>query len=59
MNQKEYKCKDAATLRKWKREKRVKEDTPVWDRLDRVWKTVGQVILVRSADGTRKKIYLS
>tara|TARA_R100000231_G_C5239790_1_gene139388 strand:- start:200 stop:394 length:195 start_codon:yes stop_codon:yes gene_type:complete len=59
VNQKEFKCRDASTLRRWKREKRVKEDTPVWDRLERTWTTVGQAILVRPPDGSTKKVYLS
>tara|TARA_A100001391_G_scaffold204653_3_gene201128 strand:- start:18694 stop:18891 length:198 start_codon:yes stop_codon:yes gene_type:complete len=59
VNKKEYKCRDAATLRKWKREKRINDNTPVWDRLERIWTTVGQAILVRPADGSSKKIYLS
>ncbi len=59
VNRKEFKCRDTATLRKWKREKRVKEDTPVWDRLEKMWTTVGQAVLVHPVDGSMKKVYLS
>ena len=59
VDRKEFKCKDTSTLRKWKRERRVKEDTPVWDRLDKVWTTVGQAVLVKPVDGSLKKVYLS
>lgn len=59
VRKKEFKCKDAVTLRKWKREHRVKDDTPVWDKLNEVWTTVGQVVLVYPVDGTLKKVYLS
>ena len=56
---KEFKCKDAITLRRWKREQRVQESTVVWDKLNREWTTVGQAILVYPADGSNKKVYLS
>jgi len=59
VDKKEFKCKDADTLRKWKRERRVKEDTPVWDKLGKVWTTVGQAILVYPVDGSMKRVYLS
>jgi hypothetical protein len=59
INRKEFKCRDTSTLRKWKREKRVHEDTPVWDRLEKMWTTVGQAVLVKPVDGSLRKIYLS
>lgn len=59
VNKQEFRCKDADTLRKWKRERRVKEDTPVWDELETVWTTVGQAVLIYPVDGTMKRIYLS
>jgi len=59
VNRKEFKCKDTQTLRKWKRERRVKDDTPVWDNLDEVWTTVGQAVLVKPVDGSIRMVYLS
>lgn len=59
VNKKEFKCKDANTLRKWKRERRIREDTVVWDKMEKVWTTVGQAVLVYPVDGTMKRIYLS
>lgn len=59
VDKEEFKCEDASTLRKWKRERRVREDTPVWDELEMVWTTVGQAILIYPVDGTMKRVYLS
>ena len=59
VRKKEFKCKDVSTLRQWKRDQRVDEDTVVYDNLNEVWTTVGQAILVYPVDGTMKRVYLS